>query len=59
MSNWWQTWAERIARILAERWLQSKSAGSNEVPGSVPPDDDSAPGESLEPSPEENKPVDG
>ena len=25
MHNWWNQWAMEIARILAERWLRSKS----------------------------------
>lgn len=25
MHNWWNQWAMEIARILAKRWLQSKS----------------------------------
>ena len=24
MSNWWLHWAERIALILAERWLRAR-----------------------------------
>lgn len=30
MPNWWQPWAERIARILAEQWGRSAGSGASE-----------------------------
>jgi hypothetical protein len=24
MSNWWERWAERIALVLADRWLRTQ-----------------------------------
>lgn len=32
MPNWWLQWAERIALVLAERWLQSSSNVRREGP---------------------------
>jgi hypothetical protein len=43
MPNWWLPWAERIARVLAEVWLQSRPAGGGGPAPPHPPGADPAP----------------
>jgi hypothetical protein len=57
MPNWWQQWAERIALILAEWWVESRGGS----PGSAPPDGrvSDTPDAPQPPAPDANVPSDG
>ncbi len=50
MSNWWLQWAERIALVLAEWWMRSKS-GEGEAPDAVPPAPHAEPDQDAPPGP--------